>query len=196
MLFSVRQPLTSVLVKEWWNQDWQAFNFQHDYEQSVLRKMIYEGHLIIAHMSYLKERQFTVDARNQWLLHYGGTHGDLIRNHMLLSNDSFATAVKEIKANHSMQVNLLQIAEDISRSDYKKRFAKNFEKKNIPILVTTVSRGDIFLIQYHMKRLVSEAAFEHWKFKKENVQVISNEAMAQYTLGPRVTIDIGLHASI
>ena len=186
-----------MLVKEWWNQDLLKYNFEHDYEQSAIRKMIYEGHLIIAHMSYLKEPQFTVNAPDQWLLHYGGTHEELIQRHMhIFSNESFATAVKEIKANHSMQANLLQIANDISRADYKKYLSKILENSHVPILVKTADRDDIFLIQYRMKRLVNKAAFEHWKFKKENVQVISDEAFAQYTLGPRVTIGIGLDAPI
>ena len=177
-----------MLVKEWWNQDSLRFNFEHDFEQSAIRKMIYDGHLLIPHMSYLKERQFTVDDQDQWLLHYSGKQEELIRRHKLsFSNDSFATAVKEIKANHSIQANLLQIAEDISRVDYKKYLTSIFET---PILVKSESRDDIFLIQYNMKRLVTDAAFQHWQFKQENVRTISDEALAQYTLGPRVLVNL------
>jgi hypothetical protein len=192
-----------MLVKEWWNQNWLRFNFHHDFEQSVLRKMIYEGHMIIAHMSFLKERQFSVEVPDQWLLHYGSHHERLVAlgelvvgKHMHLDKVSFAAAVQEIKSKHSMQVDLLQIAEDISRVTYKHLTKKIHEKRSNPVLVKIKDRVDIFQIQHNMKRLVNTTAFEHWKFKMENVVVISEEALNRYTSGPPVIITTEMHASI
>eukprot|EP01035_Chromulina_nebulosa_P037610 gene37610-50773_t len=190
VLFSVRHPITLMLVKEWWNQDLPKYNFGHDFEQSALRKMMLDGHLFIAHMTYLTEKQFTVDLPNQWLLHYSKKEQLIIKHKHLYSNDSFETAMKEVKAKHSIAANLLQIAEDISRVDYKKHLEKILENFPTPFLVKTENSNDIFLIQYHMKRYVKEAAFKHWNFNMENVKMISSEALANYTLGPRVNVDV------
>ena len=89
ILLSVHHPLTAYLMKEWWDYEvLEKYNFEHDYEQSGIRKMLYNGHIIMKYFTYLKERQFPPTNDTYWIKHYGG------EDFQGLSQEEFQKAIK------------------------------------------------------------------------------------------------------
>eukprot|EP01036_Dinobryon_divergens_P034645 gene34644-44790_t len=106
ILLNVQHPLTAYLMKEWWDYEvLKKYNFEHDYEQSGIRKMLHDGHIVMKHFTYLKERQFPPTNDTYWIKHYGGqfrglSHEDFhksIKEDLGVSEDEFELYVEAMK---------------------------------------------------------------------------------------------------
>ena len=167
ILISIQSPFSAFLIKEWWNVDAGQYNMVHDFEQSGLRKMIYDSHVLISRMSVLKERQFIHENEfggehnlqpipPRWMYHFStGSNRTLMFNKLMnkhVFNDTsssseidnirhhrFTSKVDALIIHHSLTLNLLDVGDSIERFNYNDSMFLN----SVPLPYDSKNRPDL-----------------------------------------------------
>ena len=174
-------------------------------------------------MTYLKEGQFPPDRDYMFIRHFGSTYSKdslppLITDVMEISSEEYHQRVQNIKDNHYIYINLLEISKLMEREREREREEKEKDKsskieetnnnkessskesksksksksKEVEKVLLVRAKGEstIFQIQHGVRRKLLNQALEFHGWSLENVKEISEAELHSYVIGAPVTDDL------